>query len=79
MRYDRGRDCSVELGSVTLAMKAQRALAEAAIPSTVIKYERSSGRRGCTYGLSFSCAQENNVRTVLGTSQLAVKQWNRGD
>ena len=70
------RDCSAELGSLTYAMKAQKALAAAAIPSTVVKSESSSSRRGCTYGIRFSCQQEQNVRTVLGGARIGVKQWN---
>lgn len=78
MRYDIGRDCVAEIGSVTYAMKAQRALAQAAIPCAVVKSERS-GRRGCTYGVAFSCSQENNARAVLASARISVKQWNRGD
>ena len=70
------RDCAVELGSVTYAMKAQRALAAAAIHSTVVKTESSSSKRGCTYGIRFSCQQEQNVRTVLRAARIGVKQWN---
>lgn len=73
---DFSRDCFVELGSVTYAMKAQNALSAAAIPSTVMKSESSSSRRGCTYGLRFSCLQENNVRTVLAAARIPVKRWN---
>ena len=72
--YDRG--CFAELGSMTLAMKAQSALAKAAIPSNVIKSESSSSRRGCVYGISFSCEQEKNVRTVLSAARITVKRWN---
>lgn len=70
------RDCSAELGSVTYAMKAQQALATAAIPSTVMKTESSSLRRGCSYGIRFSCNQEANVRAVLSAARISVKQWN---
>lgn len=71
--------CVAVMGSVTQAMKAQKALGEAAIPSTVIKLEASSSRRGCTYGVRYSCAQENNVRTILGASRISVKEWKRGE
>lgn len=70
------RDCYAELGSMTYAMKAQKALAAAAIPATIIKSESSSSRHGCTYGIRFSCQQENNVRTVLAAARITVKQWN---
>ncbi len=72
------RNCSAELGSVTAAMKAQRALATAAIPSAVVKIE-SSSRRGCTYGIRFSCNQLGNVRTVLSAARISVKQWDPAD
>ena len=74
MKYP-ARGCSAELGSVTAAMKAQRALAEAAIQSTVIKSESASHRSGCTYGIQFSCLQVRNVRTVLEAAHIPVKQW----
>ncbi len=73
---ENNRDCTAELGSVTYAMKAQQALAAAAIPSTVMKFESSSRHRGCTYGIRFSCLQNNNVRMVLDHARIAVKQWN---
>jgi hypothetical protein len=57
-----------------MAMRAQKALAASAIPSKVVKLE-SASRRGCVYGLSFSCEQERNVRYVLEGERISVKQW----
>ena len=71
------RDCTAAVGSVTLAMRAQQALAQAAIPATVVKLEASSSRRGCVYGVQFSCLQEYNVKKVLEAARIQVKQWNR--
>ena len=68
--------CTALLGSVTLAMKAQSALAAAAIPASIIKNETP---RGCVYGISFSCAQSNNVRAVFSHERIRVKQWNGVD
>lgn len=69
------RDCFAELGSVTYAMKAQEALSAAAIPCRVIKQEAASSRRGCTYGIGFSCQQKNNVRFVLDAAGISVRRW----
>ena len=69
-------ECSAEIGSVTEAMKAQKVLADAAIPSEIIKKEGSSRHRGCVFGIGFSCAQQNNVRTILGTARIYPKAWN---
>ena len=73
---DSSRGCSIAVGSVTQAMKAQKILASAAIPSIVIKYDAQGASRGCVYGLSFSCLQTDNARTVLSGAGLKVKQWN---
>ena len=67
--------CFAAIGSITYAQKAQKALAAAAIPSSVTKAEVSSSRRGCVYGVRFSCAQESNVRTVLSNARITVKEW----
>ena len=66
-------ECTLAVGSVTQAMKARDALATAAIPSTVMKLDTSSLRRGCVYGIAFSCQQENNVRTVLAAARISIK------
>ena len=70
-------ECSAELGSVTEAMKAERVLAAAAIPSEIIKIE-GSRRRGCVFGIGFSCSQQNNVRAVLSAARINPRNWNDG-
>ena len=72
-------NCSATLASMTVALKAQKALAAAAIPSNIIKIERSSSLHGCAYGIEFSCNQKNNVARVLGSAGIAVKKWNTED
>lgn len=67
--------CYALLGSPTLAMKAQSVLAKAAIPVSIMKQEST---RGCVHGISFSCSQINNVKTVLARESIRVKQWNSG-
>ena len=71
-------ECFAELGSMTLAMKAHTALVAAAIPSEVIKMQ-SSSRRGCVYGLSFSCHQQSNARLVLSNARIPVKSFGGGE
>ena len=75
MKQEYTGECSAAIGSVTQAMKAQKALAEAAIPSTVIKWEASSRLRGCTYGVRYSCQQARNVQTVFAAARIVPKQW----
>ena len=68
-------ECVVEIGSMTQAMKAQRALAEVAIPTTVVKSNSVKSSRGCAYALSFDCAQTENVQNALITAGIKVRRW----
>ncbi len=77
MNFYKG-SCSAELQSMTVAQKAQNALAAAAIPVNIIKTE-SSARRGCTYGIEYACSQQNNIAAVLSAAGISVKKWNRED
>jgi hypothetical protein len=61
-----------------MALKAQKALAGAAIPSTVVKNDSSFGSRGCSYGLRISCEQKTNAEGVLSHSGIRVKKWIAG-
>ena len=67
--------CRADVGSLTASLKAQKVLSRAAIPTTVIKNEPSSNSRGCSYGLSFSCSQIGNMRSVLEREGIRVKRW----
>lgn len=71
--------CTAILGSVTQAMRAQRALASAAILSEVRKVDAVSGRRGCAYGIEYSCLQRGNVKAVLEGAGIRVRLYREGD
>ncbi len=64
--------CTAAIGSMTGAMKAQKALSAAAIRSSVVKLA-SSAHRGCSYGVSFPCAQQNNVRLILENAGVKIR------
>ena len=72
--YQNGCYCSA--GSMTQAMRAQRVLADAAIQAQIVKLDNA--HRGCAYALSFCCAQENNVRTILARAGLHPREFFRG-
>ena len=67
--------CIAEIGSMTSAMRAQSVLAEAAIPTTVVKTNSAKNSKGCAYGISFLCAQTENVKSVLSKSGIKVRRW----
>jgi hypothetical protein len=62
----RGRAfCSLPIGSVTVAMKAKRALTLAQVQCDVVKVSKANSSRGCIYGIEYPCELSGNVRHVL--------------
>ena len=64
------KSCGCSVGSMTYALKAQRILADAAIPTRVVKMDSSGARKGCAYGLQYSCNQERNVAVILQNARI---------
>lgn len=68
--------CLADLGTLTLALKAQKLLGTAAIPSTVIKNSSSfKERKGCSYALRIAPSQLENVRKILSENGIRVREW----
>ena len=63
--YRGGSLCRFSAGSMTAAMKSQRALARNAIRVNVVKIASSGTDKGCIYGIEFPCALLGNVRSTL--------------
>ena len=43
--------CTAVIGSMTIALKAQKILHSSSIRSTVVKLDSSATHKGCAYGL----------------------------
>jgi hypothetical protein len=69
--------CSAEIGSVTQALNAQKALAASAIPAKVVKKDSASRQKGCVYGLEISCRQLENARAILESAKIPVRAWTK--
>ena len=67
--------CTAVIGSMTMAMKAQSVLSEAAIRASIAKISSSEARGGCAYGVDFPCTQYANVRTILSHADIRVRQY----
>lgn len=67
--------CFAVMGTLTNAQKAQRVLSTAAIPSSLTKNEASSSHKGCVWSVTFSCNQLGNVKSVLYSAGIHVKEW----
>ena len=72
-----GAVCSAVIGSMTAALKAQRLLSGHALRSNVKKISPASRTRGCIYGIEFDCAQFQNVRSLLESSNTEVLEYLR--
>ncbi len=70
-----GGTCTAVIGSMTLAMKAQSVLADAAIRTNIAKISSSEARGGCAYGVDFPCTQSANVKLILSRAGVRVRQY----
>ncbi len=57
--------CIASLKSMTIALKAQRALNENGIINEIVKLEPYMTKKGCAYGIKFDCINVYSVTNVL--------------
>ena len=69
--------CLAVMGSMTQVLRAQKVLSDAAVRADVVKADSAHTRRGCAYALSYPCSQENNVRTILSSAGIRVRDLYR--
>lgn len=67
--------CTAVIGSMTVAMRAQTVLAEAAIRAVVVKVSSAKGTGGCAYGVDFPRTQMSNAKTVLTHAGIRVREY----
>lgn len=72
------KQCTAALGSLTYAIKAQRALAQENLGCEIVKLDASMTRRGCAYGIEFSCTDLRSVRAVMNKEQIPVTHYING-
>ncbi|MBE6661663.1 MAG: DUF3343 domain-containing protein [Ruminococcaceae bacterium] len=70
--------CTASIGSLTHAMKGQRLLSDVGIESRIVKLDAKRTRRGCAYGIEFSCAELKSAKSTLGASHLPVSEYFSG-
>lgn len=62
--------CIASLKSMTLALKAKKALSKENIFSEVVKLEPNMTQKGCAYGIQFDCFQLNHSLDVLNVNRI---------
>lgn len=70
--------CTAALSSLTYAMKAQRALADAGLHSDIVKLDARRTKRGCAYGVCFLCEYSDKVKRTLKDSGIGVSSYISG-
>ena len=81
MRYDSpyrsATVCTAVTGSMTMAMKAQRALSKNALRASTVKVSQGSAEKGCIYGVEFDCPLLGNVKSILQSAGIEIKEYLR--
>ena len=81
MIYDRSYRsatvCTAVTGSMTMALKAQRALSKEAIRANTVKVSSSTTAKGCIYGVEFDCPPLEKVSSTLSQAGVEVKEFLR--
>lgn len=67
--------CIASISSLNLAIKAQNALTQERIYSKIISLDPTLTKRGCAYGIEFSCSEERNIRTILRRAGIYPSQF----
>ena len=62
--------CVSALKSMTDAQRARRALRGAGIACEIVNLDRGITRRGCAYGVSYSCGVKSTALAVLARAGL---------
>ena len=67
--------CIATIPSMNICIKAQKALAENAIFCKIVSIDPKLTKRGCAYGIEFSCSDEKNVKFILRREGIRPSQF----
>ena len=72
------RSCTAAIGSLTLAMKAASALGAEGLDGKIVKLDPTMTRRGCAYGIEYSCEKHKAVRSAFNAAKISVSSYIKG-
>ena len=72
------KSCTAAIGSLTLAMKAHSMLTSSGLNGSIVKLDPSMTRRGCAYGIEYSCEDHKAVRSAFNTAKISVSSYIKG-
>lgn len=68
-------NCIAAINSLNKCIKAEKVLSSAGYFCKIISLDPSLTRRGCAYGVEFSCSEENEIRKILRAARIDVTQF----
>lgn len=69
--------CVAAVSSMTVAIRAQKALMAVGVQGEVISLPPHATKRGCGWGVEFPAASELTARSTLRTAKIPVSQYIR--
>ena len=73
----KGSLCAASTGSMTMAIKARRALSQSGITVNVKKLSGGSDSRGCIYGIEYPCELSGNILSLLQSRGISAELFQR--
>jgi hypothetical protein len=67
--------CLATIGTMTMAIKAQRTLLDLGLHAEVRSLLKTKTRRGCAFGITFPCEAKRAVRTALQAARIPVGEY----
>ena len=67
--------CIATISSLNLSIKAQKILANEKIYCRIVSLDPALTKKGCAYGIEFSCSEERAVRTILRREGIFPSQF----
>ena len=69
--------CAASTGSMTIAIKARRALSQSGITVNVKKLSGGNDSRGCIYGIEYPCELSGNILSLLKSRGINAELFQR--
>ena len=69
--------CAASTGSMTMAIKARRALAANGISVNVKKLSGGNDSHGCIYGIEYPCELSGNIISILESRNIDARLFHR--
>ena len=67
--------CIATIPSMNICIKAQKALSENMIFCKIVSIDPKLTKRGCAYGIEFSCSEQHRMKSILRRAGIHPSQF----